>query len=406
MRSMRSILLTTVAAAALGGLPFQAHAQDRKQQSPSTLESSHSPASQQKGMQEKGMQEKGIQVERSGKSAAEPNQSGTEAHGKSSNRSAQEKLNSREAKPAQGAEKRSTEEGSMRNPSASSEPMQPEHAKRQKRGKANPAATEAERRHTMGSNGQNTAEPQNETRTRHTMGSKAPNTAEPQNETRMPEGRMTGGNETPNKAATGRSEGVDAMHAQGKEQRQGGAVTLNTRQQTSVVAALRNESVQRFDRADFAISVGTIVPAFVALNPLPESVVEIVPQYRGYDFVMVRDEIVIVEPRTRHIVTVLRGKGRSAATAEHRAAATSAHGHLQFTREQRQLIRRDLLTSEGVTLDSVEIGERVPADISLLSIPADVLDEVPDIRPYRYVVTSDQVVLVAPDTREIIDIID
>jgi Protein of unknown function (DUF1236) len=383
---MRSILLTTVAAAALGGLPFQAHAQDRKQQSPSALESSHSPASQQKGMQEKGMQEKGTQADRSGRSAAEPNQSGTEAHGKSSNRSAQEKLNSRKAQPAQGAENRSTEEGSMRKPSASSEPMQPEHAKRQRHGKANPAATETERR--------------------HTMGSKAPNMAEPQNETRMPEGRMTGGNETPNKAATGRSEGVDAMHAQGKEQRQGGAVTLNTRQQTSVVAALRNESVQRFDRADFAISVGTIVPAFVALNPLPESVVEIVPQYRGYDFVMVRDEIVIVEPRTRHIVTVLRGKGRSAATAEHRAAATSAHGHLQFTREQRQLIRRDLLTSEGVTLDSVEIGERVPADISLLSIPADVLDEVPDIRPYRYVVTSDQVVLVAPDTREIIDIID
>src|SRR5215471_6888984 len=100
MRSIRSMLLTTVAAAALGGLPFQAHAQDRKQQSPSAVESSHSPAPQQKGMPDKGMQEKGTQAERSGRSAAEPDPSGTEARGKSPNRSAQEKLNPRKAQPA------------------------------------------------------------------------------------------------------------------------------------------------------------------------------------------------------------------------------------------------------------------------------------------------------------------
>jgi Protein of unknown function (DUF1236) len=48
----------------------------------------------------------------------------------------------------------------------------------------------------------------------------------------------------------------------------------------------------------------------------------------------------------------------------------------------------------------------VPAGISFLSIPADILDEVPDIRPYRYFVTGDQVVIVAPDTREVVDIIE
>jgi hypothetical protein len=73
---MRSMLLATVAAAALGALPFQTYAQDRRQQSPSALESSQSPVSQQKGMQ----------AEPLGRSAAEPNQSGTEVHGKRQNR--------------------------------------------------------------------------------------------------------------------------------------------------------------------------------------------------------------------------------------------------------------------------------------------------------------------------------
>jgi Protein of unknown function (DUF1236) len=214
---------------------------------------------------------------------------------------------------------------------------------------------------------------------------------------------------------TGRSAAdSNAMSAQGKEQRQGAAVKLNSQQQTSVSAALQSEQVQRLDRVDFALTVGTVIPAYVALNPLPESIIEIVPQYRGYDFVMVRDEIIIIEPRTRHIVTVLRGEGRSAAAAAHRqvtgeegrSAATAAHGPLQLTGEQWQLIRSDLLTSESVPLDSVEIGERVPADISLLSIPADILDEVPVIGQYRYVVTADQVVLVAPDTREVVAIIE
>jgi Protein of unknown function (DUF1236) len=429
---MRSILLTTVAAAALAALPFQAWAQDRNPstQRPSQMsESPRSPESQQKGMQgeRSGMQgersgssaaessrspmsqQKDMQAERPGRSATEPSQSGAEVHGKSQNRSAQEELkskSSREARPAQGAENQNNEKGSMHKPSASTE--QPGQAKKQRQGEANPAATE------------------NERQPRHTMRSNAPDTAEQQNKTQRPEGSTTGGNQTPNKATTGgsaaggkampeqrqgaagRSEtGGSAMPAQGKEQRQGAAVNLNPQQETRVVTALRNESVQRLDRVDFALTVGTVIPTFVALNPLPESIIEIVPQYRGFDFVMVRDEIIIIEPRTRRIVTVLRGEGRSAATAAHRHSATAAH-HLQLTREQRRLIRRDLLTgdSENVRLDSVEIGERVPEDISLLSIPADVLDEVPMIRQYRYVVASNEVVFVAPDTREIVDVID
>jgi Protein of unknown function (DUF1236) len=94
-------------------------------------------------------------------------------------------------------------------------------------------------------------------------------------------------------------------------------------------------------------------------------------------------------------------KGRIAALESRRSRGVKIEN-------QRQLIRRDLVTSESksIPLDSVWIGERVPAGISFLSIPADILDEVPDIRPYRYFVTGDQVVIVAPDTREVVDIIE
>jgi hypothetical protein len=95
---------------------------------------------------------------------------------------------------------------------------------------------------------------------------------------------------------------------------------------------------------------------------------------------------------------VLRGEGRS--------AAYTAHKHLRLTGEQRQLIRRDLMTSERAPIGSIQLGERVPAEISLLTIPGDILSEVPVIRPYRYFVTGDEVVLVSPDTREVVEIIE
>jgi uncharacterized protein DUF1236 len=103
---------------------------------------------------------------------------------------------------------------------------------------------------------------------------------------------------------------------------------------TSSQGEVRSEPVEKLDRVDFSLSTGTVVPSYAPIRPLPERIVEIVPQYRGYDFVMVRDEIVIIEPRTRAIVTILQGEGRS--------AVNSPHGRLRLTSEQQQVIRRDL----------------------------------------------------------------
>ncbi|KRQ14700.1 DUF1236 domain-containing protein [Bradyrhizobium manausense] len=58
-------------------------------------------------------------------------------------------------------------------------------------------------------------------------------------------------------------------------------------------------NAQPLTNVNFSLSVGTVEPRDVRLQPLPAEVVEIVPQYRGYKFALVKDEIVIVEPRSR-----------------------------------------------------------------------------------------------------------
>ena len=55
---------------------------------------------------------------------------------------------------------------------------------------------------------------------------------------------------------------------------------------------------QPVTNVNFSLSVGTVVPRDVHFQPLPAEVVEVMPQYRGYNFIVVREDIVIVEPST------------------------------------------------------------------------------------------------------------
>jgi len=85
----------------------------------------------------------------------------------------------------------------------------------------------------------------------------------------------------------------------------GAAAKLSTEQRTRITTVIRNERVQPLDRVNFQISVGTRVPRDIRFHALPQEVVTIYPQWRGYEFVLVNDQIVVIDPRTFEIVAVL-----------------------------------------------------------------------------------------------------
>jgi hypothetical protein len=86
----------------------------------------------------------------------------------------------------------------------------------------------------------------------------------------------------------------------------GAAVNLSTEQRTRIRETVLKESgAPRVTSANFSVSVGTVVPDTVRYVRLPDPIVEIYPAWRGYDFFLVGDEIVIVDPRDHRIVAVL-----------------------------------------------------------------------------------------------------
>ncbi|RVU13839.1 DUF1236 domain-containing protein [Methylobacterium oryzihabitans] len=63
--------------------------------------------------------------------------------------------------------------------------------------------------------------------------------------------------------------------------------------------------VRPVTNVNFALSVGTAVPRSVTLHALPPAILTLVPAYRGFSYVLVGDDIVIIDPDTYEIVDVI-----------------------------------------------------------------------------------------------------
>jgi hypothetical protein len=85
----------------------------------------------------------------------------------------------------------------------------------------------------------------------------------------------------------------------------GAGAKLSTEQRTQISSVIRGQRVQPATNVNFSISVGTRVPRNVGFHPLPREVVTIYPQWRGYEFFLVNNQIIVVNPRTLEIVDVI-----------------------------------------------------------------------------------------------------
>jgi len=145
-------------------------------------------------------------------------------------------------------------------------------------------------------------------------------------DTKMPQGEKSKSmsSETETKAgkdmkAEGRNGAMDSKSASdskaatdSKSQTTGNAATSATaappaEKRTQIVSAIKTEKIQETTNVNFNISVGAVVPATVRFHPLPPRIVEIYPEWRGYQVILVHGRYVIVRPQTHEIVYIIEG---------------------------------------------------------------------------------------------------
>ena len=83
-----------------------------------------------------------------------------------------------------------------------------------------------------------------------------------------------------------------------------GSANLSTEQRTKITTIIRQNKVEPA-HLNVSVRVGTRVPESVRFYPLPAEVFVVYPEWRGYNYILVGDQILVVDPRTHEIVAIL-----------------------------------------------------------------------------------------------------
>ena len=84
------------------------------------------------------------------------------------------------------------------------------------------------------------------------------------------------------------------------------SASLTIEQRTKISASLKQQNAPpRANKVNFNTDIGTAIPGDIRRVPLPATVIDVYPVWRGYEYVMVEDEILIIDPMTLRIVAVI-----------------------------------------------------------------------------------------------------
>ena len=102
-------------------------------------------------------------------------------------------------------------------------------------------------------------------------------------------------------SATGASEGTE-----GRSGGKGSITNVSQEQKTRMRSAFSRHHVEPARDLHVSVNVGVALPRSVHLYPIPEDIVLIVPDYRGYDYIMLDDNrVAIIDPATFEVVDII-----------------------------------------------------------------------------------------------------
>jgi hypothetical protein len=146
------------------------------------------------------------------------------------------------------------------------------------------------------------------------------------------------------------------------------------------------------------------LPSRARVRPLPQDIVRIMPQYRGYQYTVVEDEVVVVEPRTRRVVEVIREPGSSTSV---RSTSRPGSTRISISSEHRETLKqsaRRMTTAPTSSGGSAALSET--SCLQLQAIPDEVARSNPELSSYRMLAIGDQIVLVDPREQKIVEVIE
>jgi Protein of unknown function (DUF1236) len=84
------------------------------------------------------------------------------------------------------------------------------------------------------------------------------------------------------------------------------SVSFTPEQRTKIrETVFKEKNAPRVSKVDFSLNVGTPVPRTMHVIDIPQMIVDIHPEWRGYRYFIVNEELVVVDPDTLRIVAII-----------------------------------------------------------------------------------------------------
>ena len=184
-----------------------------------------------------------------------------------------------------------------------------------------------------------------------------------------------------------------------------------TRVSTRFSQSIDRMNVRPLSRSQVSVSIGATVPRSVRAYTVPRDIVAIHPQFRGHRFVVVDDDIVIVEPGSSRVVSVLPRSGEQRAArsfARETTGIAPAGSSIRLSPQDREVIRTVVLREPACRLEQrvdFVLFIPLPRTVEVCELPQQVVSEAPELRRYRYVVQGDEIGLIDPDDNRVVEVI-
>jgi hypothetical protein len=208
----------------------------------------------------------------------------------------------------------------------------------------------------------------------------------------------------PGDTSQNRQQGQSSGQAADQTARRGtsSSVAVGDQQRTQIVDRLRRDRFVSNQNINIQMNIGQRLPPRVRARPLPPDIVRIAPQYRGYQYTVIQDEVVIVHPRTHEVVDVIREPSSTVETTSH-----VGRERVVMTREQRETLKQAArrMTTAPVS-GSPSASASDSSCLTLQPVPEDLVRANPELSSYRYLAIGNEVVLVDPREQKIVEVID
>ena len=156
----------------------------------------------------------------------------------------------------------------------------------------------------------------------------------------------------------------------------------------------------RVTNVRFNARIGTRIPRHVRLHEVPRTIISLIPDYTYYRYVVIDDVVCIVDPDTYEIVDVID------------------EGY--YTVDRPQVASLDLTSWErALILDSISpdfpqaevrlrlaLGAEIPTLVEIHSFPEIVLDRIPRLRRFGFIVAQHDVVIADPSDHAILAVLE